>query len=178
MPTFNVKSEKFKLFEDLYHTNLKIHSLRTEEDRIIYFHFFMKGDALETFKNINGPTRENVGKKLAVLRKNSGRKYVKHQSIPTAKHKFQQLVFNPTNQKLVDFLDELQKLANYAFGRAAQAITKQFFYAKKPQHLRKIKKSGQLGKWHIWADCYTPRKAIRAEWFGSPWWATNKYCEP
>ena len=29
----------------------------------------------------------------------------------TVKHKFQQLVFNPVNQKLIDFLDELQKLA-------------------------------------------------------------------
>ena len=40
----------------------------------------------------------------------------------TAKHKFQQLDFTLANQKLVDFLDELQKLAEKAFGIAAHAI--------------------------------------------------------
>ena len=40
----------------------------------------------------------------------------------TAKHKFQKLVFNPANQKLVDFLDELQKLAKDAIGIAAHAM--------------------------------------------------------
>ena len=70
---------------------------------------------------------------LAVYR----RKYVKPHSMATAKHKFQKLVFNPTNQKLVDFLDELPKLAKDAFGIAAHAIIEQFIYAKMPPHLKK-----------------------------------------
>ena len=59
MPTFDGKTEKFELFEDLFQTNLKIHNQLTEDDRINYFHSLMRGDALQTFKNINGPTREN-----------------------------------------------------------------------------------------------------------------------
>ena len=55
----------------------------------------------------------------------------------TAKHKLQKLVFNPANKKLVDFLDELQKLARHAFGIAAHAIIEQFKYAKRPPHLKK-----------------------------------------
>ena len=55
----------------------------------------------------------------------------------TARHKFRQLVFNPANQKFIDFLDELQKLAKDAFGVAAQAIIEQFIYAKMPPHLKK-----------------------------------------
>ena len=133
MPTFDWKSEKFELFEDLFHTSLKIHNQLTEEDRINYFHSLMRGDALQTFKNLNGPTRENLGEILAVFR----RKYVKPQSMATAKHKFQKLVFNPANQKLVDFLDELQKLAKDAFGIAAHAIIEKFIYAKMPPHLKK-----------------------------------------
>ena len=133
MPTFDGKSEKFELFEDLFQTSLKIHNQLTEEDRINYFHSLMRGDALQTFKNINGPTRENPGEILSVFR----RKYVKPQSMATAKHKFQKLVFNPANQKLVDFLDELQKLAKDAFGIAADAIIEQFIYAKMPPHLKK-----------------------------------------
>ena len=118
MPTFDGKSEKFDLFEDLFQTSLKIHNQLNEDDRINYFHSVMRGDALETFKNINGPTRENLGEILAVFR----RRYVKPQSMATAKHKFQKLVFNPANQKLVEFFDELQKLAKNAFGIAAHAI--------------------------------------------------------
>ena len=57
MPTFDGKTEKFELFEDLFQTSLKIHTQLTEDDRINYFHSLMRGDALQTFKYINGPTR-------------------------------------------------------------------------------------------------------------------------
>ena len=134
MPTFDGKSEKIELFEDLFQTSRKIHNQLPEDDRINYIHSLMKGDAVQTFKNINGPTRDNLGEILAVLR----RKYVKPHSMATAKHKFQKLVFNPANQKLVELLDELQKLAKDAFGIAAHAITEQFIYAKMPRHLKKI----------------------------------------
>ena len=93
----------------------------------------MRDDALQTFQNITSPNRENLGEILTVFR----RKYVKPQSRAAAKHKFQRLVFNPANQKLVDFLDELQKLAKEAFGVAAQAIIEQFIYAKMPPQLKK-----------------------------------------
>ena len=133
MPTFVGKSEKLELFEDLFQTSLKIHNQQTEEDKINYFHSLMRVDALQTFKNITSPNRVNVAEILTVFR----RKYVKPQSMATAKHKFQRLVFNPANQKLIDFLDELQKLAKDAFGVAAQAIIEQFIYAKMPLHLKK-----------------------------------------
>ena len=110
----------------------------------------MGGDALKTFKNINGPTRENLGEFLAVFR----RKYVKPLLMATAKHKFQKLVFNPANQELVEFLHELQRLAKDAFEIAAHAIIEQFIDAKMPRCQdpttpEKINKSGPLGKWHI-----------------------------
>ena len=133
MPTFDGKSEKFELFEDPFQTSLKIHNQLTEEDKINYFHSLMRGDALQTFKNISSPNWEKLTEILTVFR----RKYVKPQSMATAKHKFQQLVFNPANQKLIDFLDELQKLAKDAFGVDAQAIIEQFIYAKMPPHLKK-----------------------------------------
>ena len=93
----------------------------------------MRGDALQTFKNISSRNREYLTEILTVFR----RKYVKPQSMATAKHKFQQLVFNPVNQNLIDFLDELQKLAKDAFGVAVQAIIDPFKYAKMPPHLKK-----------------------------------------
>ena len=133
MPTFDGKPEKFELFEDLFQTSLKIQNQPTEADKIYYLHSLMRGDALQTFKNIVSPNREYLTEILTVFR----RKNVKPQSMATAKHKFQQLVFNPVNQKLIDFLEELQKLAKDAFGVAAQAIIDQFIYAKMPPHLKK-----------------------------------------
>ena len=133
MPTFDGKSEKFELFEDLFQTSLKIHNQLTEEDKVYYFHSLIRGDALQTFKNISSPNRENLREILAVFR----RKHVKPQSMATARHKFQQLVFNPANQKLIDFLDELQKMAKDAVGVAAQALIDQFICAKMPPHLKK-----------------------------------------
>ena len=62
---------------------------------------------------------------------------MKLQSRATAKHKFQRLVFHSGNQNLLDFLDELRRLAEDAFGVAAQAIIQQFIYAKMPPHLKK-----------------------------------------
>ena len=60
IPTFDGKSEKFELSDYLFQTSLKVHKQLTEKDRINYFHSFMRGDALQTFRNINGPTRENL----------------------------------------------------------------------------------------------------------------------
>ena len=145
MPTFDGKFEKIELFEDLFQTGLKIHNQLTEEDKINYFHSLMRGDALQTFKNITSPNRENLGEILTMFR----RKNVKPQSMATAKHKFQRLVFNPANQKLIDFLDELQKLAKDAFGVAAQAIIEQFVYAKMPLSPEEINQPGAFGKWHV-----------------------------
>ena len=104
VPTFEGKSEKFGLFEYPFQTRLNIHNQLTENDKINYFHSLMRGDALQIFKNINGPTRGFLGEILAVLRK----KYVKPQSLATAKDKFRKFAFNPANQMLVDFLMSLK----------------------------------------------------------------------
>ena len=145
MPTFDGKSEKFELFEDLLQTNLKIHNQVTENDKINYFQSLMRGDALQTFKNITSPNRENLGEVLTVFR----RKYVKPQSMATAQHKLQRLVFNPANQKLIDFLDELQKLAKDASGVAAQAIIEQLILCQTASSPEEINKPGALGEWHV-----------------------------
>ena len=142
MPLFDGKSGRLELFDDLFQTSLIIHNQLTEEYRIHYFHSLMRGDALQTFKNTSSLSRGNLGEILTVFR----RKYVKPQSMTTAKHKFQRLVFNPANQKLIGFLDELQKSAKNAFGVAAQAITEQFIYGKIPPHLKKSINQAHLEK--------------------------------
>ena len=53
-------------------------------------------------------------------------------------------MFDPANEKLIDFLDELQKLAKDAFGVAAQVIIEQLINAKLPHHLKKSIKQAYL----------------------------------
>ena len=71
------------------------------------------------FNNNSSITREKLAEFLTVFRT----KYVKLRSMATAKLKFHRPVFNPTNQKINDFLDELKKLAENAVKVAAQVIT-------------------------------------------------------
>ena len=100
----------------------------------------MRGDAPQTFKIITSLNRESLGEILTLFR----RKCIRPQSVATAKHKFQRIVFNPANQNLIDFQDELEKLAKNAFGAATQAIIEQFIYAKMLPHLQKRTNQAQL----------------------------------
>ena len=129
MPTFDGKLDNFELFEDLFQKNLKIHNQRTEEDKKNNPNLSCAVMCCKHLKTSPAPT-ENLGEYLTVSR----RKYGEPQSLTTAKHKFQRLVFNPANQKLIDFLNELQKLAKDAFGVAAQDIIEHFIHAKQPPH--------------------------------------------
>ena len=115
MPTFGGKPRNFELFEDLFQTCPKVYNPLTEEDRIHFFKSLMRGDALQTFKNNSSPSRDNFVEISTVLHK----KYVKPEPMATLKHNFQRIVLNPANQKVIEFLDELQELAKHAFGVAA-----------------------------------------------------------
>ena len=173
MATFDGKSEKIELSEDLFQTSLKIHNQLTEGDKIDYFHSLLCGDALKTCKNITSFNGESLEKALTVFR----RKCVKFQSLATTKHKFQRLVFNPVNQNVIDFLDKLQKLAKDSFGVAAQAVNEQFSYAKMPPILKK-----SINQAHSENCTYEQvvahlEKGIGTEWLASSRWAANKNCE-
>ena len=69
MPTFDGKSKNFELFEDLLQRSLRIQNQLTEDDKFNYFHSLMRGDELQTFKNIRSRNRENVAEILTVLRR-------------------------------------------------------------------------------------------------------------
>ena len=78
--------------------------------------------------------KENLGEILEVMRE----KRVERQSMDTAKHKVPKFVFDPANQKLVDFLYEFQRLAKDLIGSVAQAIIEQIKNSKLPPHLQKL----------------------------------------
>ena len=105
----------------------------TEDMKINHFHAHPRGLALKTFKNIQRTPTTTLEEILKVFR----RKYVKPESSASAKHRFNKLSFEPKNQKLPDFLEELQESAEKAFGDKAHQMIENLLYAKMPPHLKK-----------------------------------------
>ena len=136
--TFNgklEKNEKFEYFEDLFHTTLKMQPHLTEDMKINHFLAHLRRLALKTFKNIQRtPTTTLEYIHILVVFR---RKYVKPESSASAKHRFNRLMFQPENQKLPDFLEDLQESAEKAFGEAAPQMIESLIYAKMPPHLKK-----------------------------------------
>ena len=130
---FDGKNEKFKLFEDLFHTMLKMQPEITEAIKIKHFHAHLRKEALQTFRNISAVNRKTLDDVLIVFR----RKYVKPESQATAKHKRHKLTFDPNTKSLPDFLEELNESAERAFGENAQHMIDSLLYAKLPPHLKR-----------------------------------------
>ena len=130
--TFDEKSEKLELFEDLFHTMIKMQPAMTEQMKINHFHSLLRKGALQTFRNINSINRQTLEDVLVIFR----RKYVKPESQATAEHKWHRLTFDPNTMKLPDFLEELNQGAEKAFGENAKSMIDSLLYAKLPPKLK------------------------------------------
>ena len=129
----NEKNLKFEYFKDLFHTTLRMQPNLTEDMRINHFHARLRGSTLKTFKNIQRTPTITLEDILKVFR----RKYVKPESSASAKHTFTRLSFDPENQKLPDFLEELQDSTEKAFGDNAHQMIENLLNSKIPPHLKK-----------------------------------------
>ena len=125
--TFDGKTEKFELFEDLFHTRIKMQPAMTEQMKTNHFHSLLRKGARQTFRNINSINRQTLEDVLVIFR----RKYAKPESQATAKHKWHWLM------KLPDFLEELNKGAEKAFGENAKSMIDSLLYAKLPPKLKR-----------------------------------------
>ena len=105
----------------------------TEQMKIIHFHSLLRNGALQTFRNINTINRQTPEDVLVIFR----RKYLKLESQATAKHKWHRLIFDPNTMKLPDFLQELNKGAEKAFGKNAKSMIDSLLYAKLPLKLKR-----------------------------------------
>ena len=137
---FDGKNEKFELFEDLFHTRLKMQPEMTEAMKINHFHAHLCKDALQTFRNISATNKKTLDDVLIVFR----RKHVKPESQATAKQKWHKLTFDPNIKSLPDFLEELNEYAERAFGDNAQQMIDSSLYAKLPPHLKRSLKLAYL----------------------------------
>ena len=140
MPTFDGRNDKFEHFEDLFMTSLKVYPNISEEEQIHYFHSLLRGDALQTYRIMTDANRASLDDIIATFR----RRYVRPQSIATARCKWEQLYFDPTRQTFQDFLEQYQKLAQEAHGDDAPKFIETSFYAKMPAHLKRVLNQARL----------------------------------
>ena len=121
--TIDGKSEKFELFEYLFHTMIKMQPEMMEQMKINYFHSLLRKNALQTFRTINSSKRQTLEDVLVNFR----RQYVKPESQATGKHKWHRLTFDPNTMKLPDFLEELNQGAEKAFGENAKSMIDAYY---------------------------------------------------
>ena len=130
---FDGKKEKVDLFEDPFHTMLKMQSEMMEAKKVNDFHSHLRKEALQTFRNISASNKKGFDDVLLVFR----RKYVRRESQATFKHKWHKLTFDPNTKSLSDFSEELNECAERAFGDNAQHMIDSLLYAKLPPHLKR-----------------------------------------
>ena len=140
MPTFDGRNDQFEHFEDLFMTSLKVYPNISEEEQIHYFHSLLRGEALQTYGNMTDANRASLDDIITTFR----RRYVRPQSIATARCKWEQLYFDPTRQTFQDFLEQYQKLAQEAYGDDAPKFIEASIYAKMPAHLKRVLNQARL----------------------------------
>ena len=131
---FHGKSEKFELFEDLFRNNIKMYPHLTEIQKINYFHSLLRGNALQAYCNSDDAKKDNLEEVITAFK----RRFGDFQSSAKARCEWDSLHFDPTKQKLHEFLDTLQKTTKEAFGWEAQKFIDNAIYAKMPDHVKKI----------------------------------------
>ena len=131
---FDFKSKKFELFQDLFRNTIKMYPNLTEIQKINYFHSLLRGNALQAYCNLDDAKKENLEEVIRAFK----RRFGDFQSSAKARCEWDSLHFDPTKQKLPEFLDTLQKTAKEAFGSEAQKFIDKAIYAKMPDHVKKI----------------------------------------
>ena len=135
LPTFDGKNEKFELFEDLFRNNIRMHPhLLTEIQKINYFHSLLRGEALQAFRILDDAKKHSLEDIMTTFK----RRFGDYLSEAKARCERDTLKFDPTTQKLHEFLDSLQKTAKEAFGSEAQQFIDKAKNAKMPDHVQKI----------------------------------------
>ena len=106
----------------------------TELQKINYFHSLLQRGALQAFCNIEDAKKDSLEEIMTIFKGRFG----DYLSMANARCEWVALRFDPSTQKLHEFLDVLQKTAKEAFASEAQQFIDKAIYAKMPDHVKKI----------------------------------------
>ena len=107
---------------------LKMQPEKTEALRNGDFQAHLQKEPLQTLKNTIGPNRKTLDDVVIVIRQ----ELVKTEPQATAKYRWHKFTFDSNTKSLSDFLEELNKYAEIAFGDNAQLMIDILVYAKLP----------------------------------------------
>ena len=99
-----------------------------------YFHSLVRGNALQAYCNLDDTKKDNLEEVITAFK----RRFGIFEFSAKARCEWDALLFDPTKQKVHEFLDILQKTAKEAFGSEAQKFIDRAIYAKMPDHVKKI----------------------------------------
>ena len=72
LPVFDGKSEKFKLFKDLFQKNIKMYPHLTEIQKINYSHSLLRGNALQAYCNLDDAKKDNLEEVITAFKRRFG----------------------------------------------------------------------------------------------------------
>ena len=106
LPTFDGKSEKFELFEDLFRNNIKMYPHLTEIQKINYFHSLLRGDALQAFCNIEDTKKDSLDEIMTIFK----RRFGDYLSMAKARCEWDALKFDLRTRNSTNFWTYFKKL--------------------------------------------------------------------
>ena len=124
-------------------TRLKLHYQLTEVNRNNYFHYLMRGDALQTFKNINGPARESLRELLGVFNSET--------QIP-------EIHLQCCKSKVGRFSWLTSKTGQRRTGHGCPCHHRIIHICQNATTPEEINKLGPFGEWHVCINCHTTGK--------------------
>ena len=127
MATFDGETE-FQTFRKPFSNKFEGLTTLFRTEIIQYFRFLLRGDAFEFFCNMTEAIKTDPYDIIA----GSCRRYVKIQSVATARCRWESLNFDPMSPTVQDFLERYQKLAQGAYAGDAPKYIGTSFYVKTP----------------------------------------------
>ena len=168
---FDGKNEKFKIFEDLFYTMLKMQPEMTEPLKINHIHANLQKEALQAFRNRSASYKKILDDVLIVLR------WKICQTRNTSYSQTQMAQFHVQSQyKITVWILRLDQRIRWKSVRCqGPTYNRQFFLSKTATPFESITQLRLHGKGHILANCCTSRKKIRPQLFEKRWGADNTY---
>ena len=132
LATFDGKSEKFELFEDLFRKIIKMYPHLTELQK--KFHSLLRGDALQAFCNIEDSKKDSLDEIMTIFKRRFGDYLSMAKKDVSGTHSSS----TSQNKNSTNFWTHSKKTAKEAFGTEAQLFIDKNIYAKIPDHVMKI----------------------------------------
>ena len=119
-------------FSRIFFETTSKHPHHTELQKINYFQTLPRGDAPQAFCNIDDAKKDSLKEIMTIFKHRFG----DYLSMAKARCEWDALRFDPSTQKLHEFLDVLQKAAKEVFGSEAQQFIEKAIYAKMPDNVK------------------------------------------